>query len=96
MMTKDDALALLDDLKRMIGEGPGGDSYGLPRAKEITRKLQWTCRNGYAKQKLGSLDTYLGIWFSARRWQKYRDGQLRGILMQDIMLVESNWPDDEA
>lgn len=96
-MRQDDGEKLIDELRDLIGDGPGPNDAALNRARAIARLfLNDRDVNSITREKVNSLIEYLGIWFSPRKWQQYGDAgqQLRVILRQDIFGLARGlrWP----
>ena len=70
VVTREEALSLLDELRSMATLEQGPNRKRLLRAKEICFQLQgqkWTSL--WARGKLGEVYLHLEVLFSSRRWR---------------------------
>lgn len=76
-MTRDEALALADELERFVQQPPGADPEGLRRVQDLVRRFDWDeTASSYTREKAHQLAADLGYWLTARRWQQFGEEKL--------------------
>jgi hypothetical protein len=72
-MTRAEALALCDELERIVGDDPGPDEDGVRRVEVIRRTLTRDPKaTRYLDEKVGKAANLIsGYWLRARRWKRY-------------------------
>lgn len=91
-MTQQQALALCEELRNMVGDCPGPRPEALRRARQIDFAFaQETRVTAYLREKVGEVLSDLDYWCTERRWRKYGDdpANLRGQLMNSLAKLES-------
>lgn len=91
-MTQNEALALCEELRKLVGDYPGPRPEVLRRAKEIDFAFAQEPRaTAYLHEKVGEVLSDLGYWCSERRWRKFGDdpARLQGQLMNSLAKLES-------
>ena len=69
---------LISKLRYCFDEYAGGTANptALREVESILQTISMTCQpNSYAREQISSTRKYSGIYFSARRHQKYADGE---------------------
>jgi hypothetical protein len=84
---------LCDQLREVIGAGPGKNEFALQEATAIVSVLQQTAPWNGPRDKLVTIRGWLVVWFSQRGWRQYGDeGEIcRQSLLNDLLVVESYW-----
>jgi hypothetical protein len=85
--------ALCDQLREVIGAGPGKNDLAVQEATGIVSMLQQAASWNGPRDKLVTIRGWLAIWFSRQRWRQFGDeGEIcRQSLLNDILVVESYW-----
>jgi hypothetical protein len=81
-----------EQLREVIGAGPGKNDLAIQEAMGIVSMLQQAASWDGPRDKLVTIRGWLGIWFS-QRWRQYgNEGEIcRQSLLDDILVVESYW-----
>ena len=84
---------LCEQLREVIGTGPGRNELALAEAEGLVSVLQDAVPWNGPGDKLVTIKNWLGVWFSQRRWRKYGDsGEIcLQSLSDDITIVEQYW-----
>ena len=84
---------LCEQLREVIGTGPGKNALALAEAEGLVSMLQGAVPWNGPGDKLVTIKNWLAIWFSQRGWHKYGDaGEIcLQSLLDDIMVVEKYW-----
>jgi hypothetical protein len=84
---------LCDQLREVVGAGPGKNDLALQEAAGVVSMLQDAAPWNGPRDKLVTIRGWLIIWFSQRRWRQYGDeGEIcRQSIFNDILVVESYW-----
>jgi hypothetical protein len=84
---------LCEQLREVIGAGPGKNDLALNEAVTVVRLLQQAAPWNGPNDKLVTVKGWLTIWFSQRNWRKYGvEGEIcRQSLLDDILVVENYW-----
>ena len=74
-MEESKAIALCDELEKMVGYGPGRNEAGLKRVREIVREFELDDASTiYVWEKARDvLGVFEIIWDSVRKWKQYEN-----------------------
>jgi hypothetical protein len=89
---------LCDQLREVVGAGPGSNELALAEAQGIVSVLRGAVAWNGPRDKLVTIKNWLTIWFSQRRWRRYGDaGEIcLQSLLDDITVVEQYWDRESA
>ncbi|HEY2676582.1 MAG TPA: hypothetical protein VGI65_06400 [Steroidobacteraceae bacterium] len=84
---------LCDQLREVIGAGPGSNELARAEAEGIVSVLRGAVHWDGPGDKLVTIKNWLEIWFSQRRWRRFGDaGEIcLQSLLDDIKVVEQYW-----
>jgi hypothetical protein len=89
-MDQEKVQARCDELRDLIGRGPGRDPEVLLKALTIVRSLRGAAEWEFPQQILGDLKERLTVWFSERVWRGDTSA-LHGALMQSLAELCASW-----
>jgi len=96
-MTRQEALALCDEMVEIVGQSPGVLYQVEQRIDKIEWALQQCDGDAYFREKLTAAVGFLRIWRSPRKWQQWGSdpsrlhsvvlgnlSKLRSVIMQQV------------